>query len=82
MSKRLTVGFVTLEAATLAMPWLMLFFGRGVVRLFVFLILLLLLLVSTVVIFRKHRRLATSGIITLLLTLLSMMLVPSYARGP
>ena len=81
MSERLAVGFVALEAATLAMPWLMLFFGRGVVRLFVFLILLLLL-VSTVAIFRKHRRLATSGIITLLLTLLSMMLVPSYARGP
>jgi hypothetical protein len=74
-------SFICLAVLTLLMPWLILFIGRGVFILCLFWLLVLSLLVSSIVMFRKSPQLAVTGFAALLLTLVSMLIVPSFARG-
>ncbi len=73
--------FGVLSAATVALPWLVLWFGRGPVLLSLFWVCLFVVLVWTVISLRKNRRLAGWGLFVLLAAFVSMMVVPSLARG-
>lgn len=81
MTQKTQSSFVGLAILTVLMPWLILFIGRGVSILCLFWLLALALLISSVALLRKNRQLAIAGFAALLLTFLSMMIVPSFARG-
>ena len=81
MIQKTQLSFVGLAILTVLMPWLILFAGRGVFILCLFWLLALSLLVSSIALLRKSRQLAIAGFAALLLTFLSMMIVPSFARG-
>jgi len=74
-------AFGAVSAATLALPWLLLWAGRGPVLLSLFWVCLLTVLVWTIVAFRKNRPLAVWGLFVLVAAFVSMMVVPSLARG-
>jgi len=79
--RKTNLAFGAVSAVTVGMPWLVLWIGRGVVQLSVFWLCLLVVLVWSIVAFRKNRQRAVCGLIVLLLAFMSMMVVPSLARG-
>ena len=81
MTKKSHVTFVSLALATVLMPWLILLTGRVVLMFCLFWLFVLSLLSGSIVMLWKSRILAIVGFIALLLTLLSMIIVPSFARG-
>jgi len=81
MSQKTQFSFIGMAVLTVLMPWLILFVGRGVFILCLFWLLALSLLISSIALLRKSRQLAIAGFAALLLTFLSMMIVPSFARG-
>jgi hypothetical protein len=81
MTRQARLSFIGLAIITTLLPWLVLFVGRSVFILSVFWLLALLLLISSIALLRKNFQLAIAGFGALLLTFLSMMIVPSLARG-
>lgn len=71
--------FGAVAAATVALPWLALWFGRGPILLSIFWVCLLVVLVWTIMVFRKNRQLAVWGLLVLLAAFVSMMVVPNLA---
>ena len=80
MTQKKQSTFIGLMILTVLMPWLILFAGRGVFILCLFWLFALSLLISSIALLRKNQQLAIAGFIALLLTFLSMMIVPSFAR--
>ena len=82
MSDKTNLAFGAVSAVAVGMPWLVLWSGRGVVLLSIFWLCLLVVFVWTVAAFRNDRQRAVWGLVVLLVAFLSMMVVPSLARGP
>ena len=80
MTQKKQSTFIGLMILTVLMPWLILLVGRGVLVLCLFWLFALSLLISSIALLRKNQQLAIAGFVALLVTFLSMMIVPSFAR--
>jgi hypothetical protein len=77
----MSLAFRAVSAATVVLPWLPLWLGRVPVLLSLFWLCLLVVLIWTIMVFRKNRQLAAWGLLALLAAFVSMIVVPSLARG-
>jgi hypothetical protein len=78
MTKAARNSFVGLAILTIVMPWLTLLFARGAL---IVPLLWLALLVASIAMLRRSHRLAITGFVALLVTFLSMVIIPSLTRG-